>query len=119
MLSLRHETVSPQRALSESPLKVEELGSFEETPVLDVPGHGAYVAELAVDPGFVFAAGRLDVTRRFQIPDVVWEGLVEAKYYVRFLERRSYKVLRTVCMEKVGAPVPVTAETAAAELVHA
>ncbi len=99
--------------------KVEELGSFESAPVLDVPGHGAYVAELAVDPGFVFAAGRLDVTRRFRIPDVVWEGLVEAKYYVRFLERRSYTVLRTVCMEKVGAPKPVTAETAAAELVHA
>lgn len=99
--------------------KVEDLGSFEQTPVLDVPGSGAYVAELAVDPGFVFAAGRLDVTRRFQIPDVVWDGLVEAKYYIRFLERRSLKVLRVVCMEKLGAPKPVTAETAAAELVHA
>jgi len=98
---------------------VEELGPFDKPPVLDVPGSGAYVAELAVDPGFVFAAGRLDVTRRFQIPQVVWEGLVEARYYVRFMERRSLEVLRTVCMEKVGAPVPVTAETAAAEFAYA
>jgi hypothetical protein len=99
--------------------QIDDLGACEEAPALDVPGAGAYVAELAVDPGFVFAAGRLDVTRRFQIPDVVWDGLVEAKYYVRFLERRSLKVLRVVCMDKLGAPTPVTAESAAAEIVHA
>ncbi|MDG2150062.1 MAG: glycosyltransferase family 2 protein [Planctomycetota bacterium] len=99
--------------------EIDDLGACEAPPTLDVPGTGGYVAELAVDPGFVFAAGRLDVTRRFQIPDVVWDGLVEAKYYVRFLERRSLKVLRVVCMEKLGAPTPVTAESAAAEIVHA
>jgi len=99
--------------------EVDDLGPCESVPVLEVPGHGAYVAEIAVDPGFVFAAGRLDVARRFRIPDDVWHGLVEASYYVRFVDRRFWTVLRTVRVTKVGAPVPVTAQSAAASLVHA
>jgi GT2 family glycosyltransferase len=98
---------------------VDVLGECETVPVLDVPGAGAYIAEIAVDQGFVYAAGRLDVTRKFRIPQVVWDGFVDSTYYVRFLERRSLKILRTVSMTKVGLPKPITAETAAAELVHA
>lgn len=99
--------------------QVDELGECRQTPVLEVPGTGAYVAELAADPGFVFAAGRLDVSRRFQIPQVVWDGLVDATYFVRFLDRRTLSVLRTVSMVKTGGSQAIDAESAAAELVHA
>lgn len=98
---------------------VDDLGARTEVPVLDVPGTGAYVAEIAADPGFVFAAGRLDVSRRFSVPQAVWDGLVDATYYVRFLERRSLSVLRTVSMTKIGGSRATDAESAAAELVHA
>jgi GT2 family glycosyltransferase len=98
---------------------IDELGECAASPAIDVPGSGAYVAEIAVDPGFVFAAGRLDVSRRFRIPDAVWEGLVEAPYFVRFLERRSLRVLRTVSFRKTGAGRPVVADKASAALVHA
>lgn len=99
--------------------EVDDLGERAEVPVLDVPGSGAYVAEIAADPGFVFAAGRLDVTRRFHIPQVVWDGLVDATYYVRFLERRSLSALRTVALRKIGGSRATDAESAAEALVHA
>jgi len=99
--------------------EVEALGPAALVPPIDVPGEGAYLAEISADPGFVFAAGRLDVTRRFQIPQAVWDGLVPATYYVRFLQRRDLEIVRTVSLEKVSPSVPITAETAAAELAHA
>ncbi len=98
---------------------VDELGPCDRVPALDVPGEGSYLAEISADPGFVFAAGRLDVTRRFRIPQAVWDGLVPATYYVRFLRRRDLAVLRTVALVKTTPSLPVTAETAAAELAHA
>ena len=99
--------------------EVDALGPASVVPPIDVPGEGAYLAEISADPGFVFAAGRLDVTRRFQIPQAVWDGLVPATYYVRFLQRRGLRIVRTVSLEKVSPSVPITAETAAAELAHA
>jgi N-acetylglucosaminyl-diphospho-decaprenol L-rhamnosyltransferase len=93
---------------------VDDLGVCERVPAITVPGHGAYLAEISADPGFMFAAGRLDVSRRFQMPDAVWDGLVPATYYVRFLARGSGEILRTVSLTKTGASVPITAELAAA-----
>lgn len=98
---------------------IDELGELSASPALEVPGHGAYVAELSVDPTFVFAAGRVDVSRRFRIPDPVWDELVEAPYYVRFVDRRSLSVLRVVRFQKVGAGTPVVADSKSAQLVHA
>jgi GT2 family glycosyltransferase len=98
---------------------VDALGVCEKVPVIDVPGHGAYLAEISADQGFMFAAGRLDVSRRFEMPQAVWDGLVPAPYFVRFLDRRSLSILRTVSLTKHGASVPITAEIAAAELAHA
>jgi len=98
---------------------VDALGVCESVPAVDVPGHGAYLAEISADQGFLFAAGRLDVSRRFQMPQAVWDGLVPAPYFVRFLDRRSLTILRTVSLTKHGASVPITAEIAAAELAHA
>jgi hypothetical protein len=66
---------------------VDALGVCESVPAIDVPGHGAYLAEISADQGFLFAAGRLDVSRRFQMPQAVWDGLVPAPYFVRFLDR--------------------------------
>lgn len=99
--------------------EAEALGPHERVPILDVPGHGAYVAEISSDPGFVFAAGRLDVSSRFRIPDEVWDGLVDTTYYVRFLDRRTLELRRLVSIEKVGGAKAIDAESAAAELVHA
>jgi GT2 family glycosyltransferase len=99
--------------------EVEHLGESDRVPVIDVPGNGAYLAEISADPGFTFAAGRLDVSRRFVMPDEVWDGLVPATYYLRFLERRSMNVLRTISLTKVSASVPITAELAAAGSPHA
>jgi len=99
--------------------EVEDLGETERVPTVMVPGSGAYLAEISADPGFTFAAGRLDVSRRFTMPDEVWDGLVPATYYLRFLERRSLDVLRTVSLTKVSASVPITAELAAAGSPHA
>lgn len=98
---------------------VEDLGAHERVPVLDVPGSGPYVAEISADPGFLFAAGRLDVVRRLQVPQAVWEGLVPATYYVRMVSRDGARVLRTVAITKTGASRPIDAESAAADLVHA
>jgi hypothetical protein len=95
---------------------VDDLGEHALVPEIDVPGTGPYLAEIAADPGFMFAAGRLDVSRRFQIPQAVWDGLVPARYYVRFLSRTSGEILRTVSLSKTGASVPITAELAAAGL---
>jgi len=93
---------------------IEDLGACACVPEITVPGHGAYLAEISADPGFMFAAGRLDVSRQFAIPDAVWDGLVPATYYVRFLSRSSGDILRTVSLTKTGASVPITAELAAA-----
>jgi GT2 family glycosyltransferase len=98
---------------------VEDLGAHAAVPALDVPGSGPYVAEISADPGFLFAAGRLDVARRFQVPQAVWDGLVPTTYYVRFLARGDWRVLRTVSLAKTGASQPIDAELAAADLVHA
>lgn len=98
---------------------VDELGVCERVPAIDVPGHGAYLAEISADQGFMFAAGRLDISRRFELPQAVWDGLVPAPYFVRFLDRRNLTILRTVSLTKHGASVPITAEMAAAELAHA
>jgi hypothetical protein len=94
---------------------VDDLGAPGRPPEIEVPGEGAYVAEIAADQGFVFAAGRLDVSRRFRIPDAVWDGLVPAPYFVRFLERRSYRILRTVSLTKTTPSVPITADDAVLE----
>lgn len=98
---------------------VEDLGAHARVPVLEVPGSGPYVAEISADPGFLFAAGRLDIVRRFEVPQAVWEGLVPATYYVRFVARGDGRVLRTVAITKTGASRPIDAESAAADLVHA
>lgn len=95
------------------------LGPHESVPVLDVPGHGAYVAEISSDPGFVFAAGRLDVSARFHVPDKVWSGLVDTTYFVRFVDRRTREVRVMYSIEKVGGSEHIDAEEAAAELMHA
>lgn len=95
------------------------LGPHEQSPELEVPGHGAYVAEISSDAGFVFAAGRLDVSSRFSIPQAVWDGLVDTTYFVRFLDRRSLDVRGMVSIQKVGGAKPIDAEIASAELVHA
>lgn len=99
--------------------EVEQLGEVGLVPELDVPGTGSYLAEISGDPSFVFAAGRLDVSRRFQIPADVWEGLAEGTYYVRFLERKTLNLLRTVAMRKVGHSKPVSAAESAASMAHA
>ncbi len=98
---------------------VVDLGERETAPVLDVPGSGAYLAEISADPGFVFAAGRLDITRNFKIPASVWDGLVPATYYVRFLRRKDFEVIHMVSMTKVGESQPTDATIASAGLVHA
>ncbi|GJM22382.1 MAG: hypothetical protein DHS20C15_22970 [Planctomycetota bacterium] len=99
--------------------RVEDLGEVDEVPEIEVPGTGAYVAEISGDPSFVFAAGRLDVARRFQVPNDVWKGLAEGGYYLRFLERKTLRVLRTVKLHKVGHSAPVSAARAARTMVHA
>ncbi|HTE04989.1 MAG TPA: glycosyltransferase [Planctomycetota bacterium] len=93
---------------------IEDLGPCEHVPDVLVPDHGAYLAEISADPGFMFAAGRLDVSRNFRIPEAVWDGLVPATYYLRFLSRSSGTILRTVSLTKTGASVPITAELAGA-----
>ncbi len=98
---------------------VEDLGAHAQVPALDVPGSGPYVAEISADPGFLFAAGRLDVVRRFQVPQAVWDGLVPTTYYVRMVSRGDWQVLRTVSIAKSGASQPMDAERAALDLVHA
>ncbi len=98
--------------------EVKALGECATVPEIDVPGSGSYLAEISADPGFVFAAGRLDITRRFRIPDDAWAGLVPATYYVRFLKRSSLEVLGTVSLTKTTPSAPASA-TAAADLVHA
>ena len=98
---------------------VDDLGEAATVPTLEVPGSGPYVAEISADPGFLFAAGRLDVVRRFTLPQAVWDGLVPAPYYVRFVARHDWGVLRTVRLEKTGPSLPIDAEQAAADLVHA
>lgn len=95
------------------------LGAHEVAPELSVPGSGAYLAEISSDPGFVFAAGRVDVSARFRIPDAVWDGLVDTTYYVRFLDRRTLDVRVMYAIEKVGGSKPIDAEVASAGLVHA
>jgi len=97
----------------------EVLGEAEDVPVLEVPGKGAYIAEISSDPGFVFAAGRLDIAHQFKIPDAVWDGLVDTTYFVRFVDRRSLTVRGMVSIQKVGGSKPIDAEVASAELVHA
>jgi len=98
---------------------VDDLGVCERVPVIDVPGSGPYLAEISADQGFMFAAGRLDVSQHFELPQAVWDGLVPAPYFVRFLDRGSLRIRRTVKLTKHGASVPITAEIAAAELAHA
>ena len=98
---------------------VDALGACDAVPVIEVPGAGAYLAEISADQGFLFAAGRLDVSRRFRMPQAVWDGLMPAPYFVRFLDRGSLRILRTVSLTKQGDSVPITAEIAAAELAHA
>ncbi|MFT7462947.1 MAG: GT2 family glycosyltransferase [Pseudohongiellaceae bacterium] len=95
------------------------LGPHEAVPLLDVPGHGAYIAEISSDAGFVFAAGRLDVSAKFRVPDVVWSGLVDTTYFVRFVDRRTREVRGMYSIEKVGGSQHMDAEVAAAELMHA
>jgi GT2 family glycosyltransferase len=95
------------------------LGAHASAPELEVPGSGAYLAEISSDAGFVFAAGRLDVNARFRIPDSVWAGLVDTTYFVRFLDRRTLEVRGMYSIEKVGGSQPIDAEIASAALVHA
>lgn len=95
------------------------LGPQQSVPALDVPGHGAYVAEISSDAGFVFAAGRLDVSAKFRVPEEVWNGLVDATYFVRFVDRRTRTVRGMYSIEKVGGSQHIDAEVAAAELTHA
>jgi hypothetical protein len=83
---------------------IEDLGQTHSAPVVDVPGAGPYLAEISADPGFVFAAGRLDVQRRFAVPADVWDGLAPATYYLRFLHRGTWRIERTVKLTKVSAP---------------
>jgi N-acetylglucosaminyl-diphospho-decaprenol L-rhamnosyltransferase len=99
--------------------EVDNLGEHAQVPVLDVPVNGPYVAEISADPGFLFAAGRLDVVRAFTLPQAVWDGLVPATYYVRFVSRPDWKVLRTVSLTKTGPSLATDAESASAHLVHA
>jgi GT2 family glycosyltransferase len=98
---------------------VDDLGECATVPTLEVPGSGPYVAEISADPGFLFAAGRLDIVRRFTLPQAVWDGLVPAPYFVRFVARHDWSVLRTVRMLKTGPSLPIDAESASADLVHA
>lgn len=99
---------------------VEDLGTIESEPTIEVPRAGAYVVEIAADPGFLFAAGRLDVTRRFTIPDAVWQGLDPARYYVRFLDRRSLDVVHVVSIRRtVPARSPLEHAPAAAPVLAA
>ncbi len=91
---------------------IDELGPVDTPPVIAVPGSGPYIAEISADPGFVFAAGRLDVSQRFEVPAAVWDGLVPATYYVRFVQRHTREIRRTVSLVKTSAgsaptPVPV------------
>jgi len=98
--------------------EVIALGAQALAPTLDVPGHGAYVAEISSDAGFVFAAGRLDVSSKFQVPDMVWDGLVDSTYFVRILDRRSLTVRAMFSIEKVGGAQQIDADVAGAELMH-
>lgn len=99
---------------------VTDRGEVREVPTLDVPGSGPYVAEISADPGFVFAAGRLDVSRRFTIPRDVWAGLAPAPYYVRFVHRGGdWEVRGTYKLTKVDGQAPMNAELAAAGATHA
>jgi hypothetical protein len=98
---------------------VDELGECAAVPTLEVPGTGPYVAEISADPGFLFAAGRLDVVRRFTLPQAVWDGLVPAPYFIRFVARGDWNVLRTVKVVKTGPSLAIDAERASADLVHA
>jgi GT2 family glycosyltransferase len=93
---------------------IEDLGEQSSVPVVGVPGSGPYLAEISADPGFVFAAGRLDVQRRFTVPVDVWDGLAPAPYYLRFLHRGTWRIERTVKITKVAAPAPRAAEPVAA-----
>ena len=96
-----------------------DLGEVRDVPTLEVPGAGPYVAEISADPGFVFAAGRLDVSRRFSIPEEVWSGLAPAPYYVRFVHRGGdWDVLGTYKLTKVDGQAPMNAELAAAGASH-
>jgi len=95
------------------------LGPQTSAPELEVPGSGAYLAEISSDAGFVFAAGRLDVSARFQIPEAVWAGLVDTTYFVRFLDRRTLHVRGMFSIEKVGGVQAIDAELASVDLVHA
>ncbi len=99
--------------------EMEHLGNCETLPPLEVPGEGPYLMEISADPGFVFAAGHLDVARTYKIPDEVWQALVPGPYYIRFLHRGSLTILRTVGATKWGDPLPMDAELAAAGLVDA
>jgi hypothetical protein len=49
----------------------------------------------------------------------VWDGLVPATYYVRFVSRPDWKILRTVALTKTGPSLAIDAERASADLVHA
>jgi GT2 family glycosyltransferase len=114
-----HVALTSSRAEGHRFAPVENLGECATLPVLDVPVNGPYVAEISADPGFLFAAGRLDVARRFTLPQAVWDGLVPATYYVRFVSRPSWKILRTVALTKTGPSLATDAERASADLVHA
>jgi GT2 family glycosyltransferase len=99
--------------------EVVDLGQQKSAPCIDVPGHGAYLAEISADAGFVFAAGRLDVASGFKVPDMVWDGLVDTTYFVRILDRRSLNVRAMYSIEKVGGAQQIDAGIASAELMNA
>ena len=97
---------------------MDELGECAEAAGARRARHGPTWPNLR-RPGFLFAAGRLDVARRFTLPQAVWDGLVPATYYVRFVSRPDWKILRTFALTKTGPSLATDAERASADLVHA
>ena len=68
-------------------------------------------------PARAAAAARIDRSNVFAIPQEVWDGLDPATYYIRFLERKSLRVLRTVSVtrtEPARLPASVEREAVAA-----
>jgi GT2 family glycosyltransferase len=79
--------------------KPEKLGKLSEPPELDLPKENS-VVEITLDPAFVLAAGHLHPGGTYRMPTATWEVLDATNWYLRVLDARCRKTLRTFHWEK-------------------
>jgi GT2 family glycosyltransferase len=87
----------------------DELGARVQSPELELGGEpGPFLLELAIDPGFLLAAGHFGAGARLRFPDATWRSLLPVRHFVRALDPQSLALRGAWSFEPVARPPEIS-----------